>query len=740
MSRCDYFFGPREDHGVLQTHPELENERSYLNYAYERLETIKTTLRETLKEAYELERGGTPQSRAERDMIVRSTLDRLERLEFGALALCFGRIDLIAGNDSGADKFYIGRLAIADSDMEPLVVDWRAPIAEPFYRATALMPMGIQLRRHFESKDRVLIAIEDEPLDIEASKSNRGNLAGAGALFYAMDRARTGQMGDIVATIQREQDDIIRAPLPGVVVVQGGPGTGKTAVALHRAAYLLYTYRNRLESQGVLVVAPNFKFARYIERVLPSLGETGVEISTLGSLVEVKEPVTQPSDEEARLKADQRMVSFVAKAVRDRQRALPRDFGFYLGSVQLWVTPEMSRKSVLIAKRKPGTHNERRRTIESFLSTQLAKLYVSQSQKQLEFNHELVSRTDDHENIFGEPSGDIFIESVDPTETDEDVLKEVASTIRSEVEFQRIVGRIWPKLTPEQLLSDLFSHEALCRLAGKEILESYEVELLLKTFQKGSFSRSDLPLIDEARVELGPVSKKKPTDEIRKFGHIVVDEAQELSFMESRMLSRRSISSSMTLVGDLAQTTSSHGIRNWEKIVAPLANAVSAWEYRELSVNYRMPTEIAELAYRLLDLSELGLEKSVSIRSSGFSPVFIEAKKSILKELPAIVREELVVLGQGLIGVILANHVDVDAARTELLQVPATDSRVEVLNFEDAKGLEFDSVVVVQPTALVSDFASQKSALFTAMTRATKRLTLLYEHGELANLAAFDLM
>src|SRR2546421_10267091 len=211
--------------------------------------------------------------------MVQASLNRLARLELGTEALCFGRIDRETG-----ELFHIGRLAVSDESHEPLVVDWRAPAAEPFYRATGREPLGLQRRRHFLTDGRRLVDIEDELFGIEGAVDGV-QLSGSSALLAALERSRTGRMRDIVATVQREQDEIIRAPLAGVLVVQGGPGTGKTAVALHRAAYLLYTHRFTLQRQGVLVVGPNRLFMRYIEQVLPSLGESGVELSTIGGLV-----------------------------------------------------------------------------------------------------------------------------------------------------------------------------------------------------------------------------------------------------------------------------------------------------------------------------------------------------------------------------------------------------------------------------------------------------------------------
>ena len=306
----------------MATHPELEAEQAHVDRAYERLDQLRSDTEELIRSVIDQGRGGTHQFREERDVIVRTSLARLDQLDIGEQALCFGRIDRRDEDGAGAraravESFHIGRLGISGEDLEPLVVDWRAPVAEPFYRATGRDPMGLVLRRHLAAQGRRIVGVEDErfgaspalngstptaappPTPGHGIRRERGwddqasddggdgelELGGPGALLAALEGARTGVMRDIVATIQREQDEIIRSALPGVMVVQGGPGTGKTAVALHRAAYLLYTHRFPLERQGVLVIGPNPLFLRYIEHVLPSLGESGVTLSTIEGLV-----------------------------------------------------------------------------------------------------------------------------------------------------------------------------------------------------------------------------------------------------------------------------------------------------------------------------------------------------------------------------------------------------------------------------------------------------------------------
>src|ERR1019366_6763571 len=272
--------------------------------------------------------------------------------------------------------------------LEPLIVDWRGPVAEPFYRATGVESMGLARRRHLNVRHQRVIGLEDEYFarsdgtgtdhlavdraTMDGLVENGLALGGPGALLAALGQARTGQMGDIVATIQREQDEIIRSPLPGLLVVQGGPGTGKTAVALHRAAYLLYTYRFPLERQGVLVVGPNPLFLRYIEQVLPSLGETGVTLSTVSGLVpEVRIRENGPA-EVARLKGDARMAAVVARAVRTRQRPLGDDVAIPYGALLLRLTAGDTRRIIEVARRRPGTHNARRRPVEQAVAQLLA--------------------------------------------------------------------------------------------------------------------------------------------------------------------------------------------------------------------------------------------------------------------------------------------------------------------------------------------------------------------------------
>src|SRR5436190_12476798 len=362
---------PDKDRGRLAIHPDLEAEQAYVDYAYECLDAARRRAA-SLGSMVEVGRGGTEQARFERDVIWDTIVGRLRDLEIGDASLVFGRIDRAPVDDGQlvGDTFYLGRFAGADEGQEPVVVDWRAPVAEPFYRATGRAPMGLERRRHFAAHGRTLLGIEDElfagaaerlgaaPDGTPLNGSELGEVRGQQTLIASLEEARTGRLTDIVATIQGEQDEIIRAELPGVLVVQGGPGTGKTVVALHRAAYLLYTHRFPLEGQGVLVVGPNRLFLGYIEQVLPSLGEAGVELVVLADLLADAVSIRgNDAPTTARVKGDLRMAKVLANAVRDRRRSLRDELRVGYGLETLRVSVEQSAAIVSDARRRARTHN-----------------------------------------------------------------------------------------------------------------------------------------------------------------------------------------------------------------------------------------------------------------------------------------------------------------------------------------------------------------------------------------------
>ena len=440
---------------------EVAEEQQHLDRAHAALDVMREEARSMLGDVLDIGRGGTFQHRTERDIVVNTALSRLQQLDIGDQALCFGRIDTAGTSDGGGhESFHIGRVAVSGEGLEPLVVDWRAPIAEPFYRATGVEPLGLARRRHLQVRHREVLGVEDEyftqadgtgPDLVQVERATKDGLVenglalgGPGALLAALGQARTGQMGDIVATIQREQDEIIRSPLPGLLMVQGGPGTGKTAVALHRAAYLLYTHRFPLERQGVLVVGPNPLFLRYIEQVLPSLGEAGVTLSTVAGLVSEIHVRATEDDDVAELKGDARMARVVARAVRTRQRALPRDVSIPFGVAVLTLSVAMSEDVVARARRRPGPHNQRHRFVERELAALLATQY--------------------RRRVYG---------NVEREEGDD-----LEDQLRKTEEFRGALRRIWPRLAPHELIHDLLGALPLLRAAGAGLLADHEVEAL----------------------------------------------------------------------------------------------------------------------------------------------------------------------------------------------------------------------------------------------------------------------
>jgi DNA helicase IV len=690
-------------------HPDFSAEQAFLDAAYDRLDEMRSTVAERIADVLQ-QRGGTFQAVTERDILVRTGLQRLEQLDLGTESLVFGRID-----EETDESFHIGRLAVSSRDQEPMVVDWRAPVAEPFYRATGRHPMGLTRRRHFATEGRQLLSIEDEVFTEDGAGDD--GLVGTAALIRALERGRSGQMRDIVATVQKEQDEVIRAELPGVLVVQGGPGTGKTAVALHRAAYLLYTHRFPLERQGVLVVGPNPLFLRYIDHVLPSLGESGVSLTTVEGLVSDVRPKGLDTAAAARVKGDARMARVVARAVRDRQRPLRKPVAVGFGGVVLQLTPQMSEEAVAAARRRAGSHNSRRRFVESLLRRRLHQQYAEALERQRRAG-------------VREAKGE---EEVDAS--DLDVWREV----RRDPELARALDRMWPALTPQELLHDLFGAPALLRLAGRGVLDDAECHALRRPRSPApdevAWTAGDLPLLDEARVVLG--TKRASSGEegdLRNYGHIIVDEAQDLTPMQLRMLSRRSLSGSMTVVGDIAQATGPRAPSGWEDITRHLPARRPA-RVVELTINYRTPAEIMEVAGRVLAEAAPDLRQPRSVRSTETPPMRMPvAADDLAGAVARLAAAEEQLVPTGTVAVITPPSLDgLLAAGLEAAGVPfgepdrnGLDSPITLVPVGVVKGLEFDSVVVVEPARIVAESPQGLRALYVALTRATKRLTIVH--------------
>jgi DNA helicase IV len=534
---------------------------------------------------------------------------------------------------------------------------------------------------------------------------------GHGALIAALETTRTGRLTDIVATIQGEQDEIIRAEMPGVLVVQGGPGTGKTVVALHRAAYLLYTFRFPLEGQGVLVVGPNRLFLGYIEQVLPSLGEAGVELAVLADLVPDVEILGWDSGLTARVKGDLRMAAFLARAVRDREMALRDDLVVGYGLQHLRLTVGQSRHIVDQARRRYRKHNAGRKFVESEVYAALAR----------------------------SGRGDLEVH-------------EVRERLRQHPDVRLALERMWPVLTPAQLLHDLYGAPSLLKHAAGDHLSTDEWRALhrRRADDVGSvaWTNDDGPLLDEAFAILGPVPRSKRQkaaaaeaglpidDEVRTYGHIVVDEAQDLSPMQLRMLDRRSLNGSMTIVGDIAQSTGQWAHDSWQEILDLLPDKRPP-RRAELTIGYRLPAPNMALAARVLRFAAPDLTPPTSIRGDGDHPRILGTPPggSIGDVVVDAVRVELDAVGLGNVAVIVPWSLvdDVDDALTAagIEHGRATrhglDQQVTVVPVGLVKGLELDASVVVEPAAIVDEEPQGLRSLYVALTRATKRLALVHD-------------
>ena len=701
---------------MTQHHPDLPAEQEFIDFAYHCLEQSKADAWK-MRGLHEGTLGGTFQARYERDVFDEAVFNRLTQLDLGDSALVFGRIDRGTDDVDQFESFHIGRLAVADENADPVVVDWRAPVAEPFYRATGRDPLGLVRRRHFHVQGRQLFGIEDELFgeghlgigaeDDSETVTSPQSIRGYSTLLAVLQRGRTGQLGDIVATIQGEQDEIIRSPQAGVLVVQGGPGTGKTVVALHRAAYLLYTHRFPLEDQGVLVVGPNRVFLRYIERVLPSLGEAGVEQVVLADLVpDVKwaRYGIDPADslQAARVKGDRRMSLVIDQAVTDRERPLRDDLVVPFRTGYIRLRTDESLRIVRAAQRRFRRHNAARRWVEG--------------------------------EVWSAMAASSRIADVSPNE--------VRDAVRSLPEVREALERMWPVLTPAQLLHDLFGSKALLKLAGSRHLSEAEYLSLHRPrsadVHEVRWTEHDVALLDEARSYLGPkpgkAGKADDADEIRTYGHIVVDEVQDLTPMQLHMVSRRSLNGSMTVVGDLAQATGALAPDDWADVLRHLPDQRGS-RVIGLSVGYRIPGTIMELANKVMMAATPSLRAPTSVRVGDERPEFVQVVRAdLMTTVVSSVKELDADVGEGNIAVVVPDSMfaEVAGALTDagIEHGEATRSGLEmgitVVPVSVVKGLELDGVIVVEPARIVAEEEQGLRALYVALTRSTKRLTVVH--------------
>ncbi|GAA2229544.1 AAA family ATPase [Streptomyces amakusaensis] len=752
---------------------EIAVEQEHLDRVYRRLEEKIDEAEFLMKDAAKLGQVGTPGALAERDAQVFRAGVHLSRLNNEFEDFLFGRIDLLLGKDGErgpdgaftsvepaddavrpdstadiAETLHIGRIGVLDTDYAPLVIDWRAPAAAPFYRSTPVAPGRVVRRRVIRSKGRRVLGVEDDLMRPELTARLDGSVLpviGDGALMAALGQARSHTMRDIVASIQAEQDMVIRAPAASVTYVEGGPGTGKTAVALHRAAYLLYQDRRRYAG-GILIVSPTPLLVAYTEGVLPSLGEEGqVAIRAVGHLVDGAEATAYDEPAVARIKGSARMLKVLRNASRGAlERPGPTvtvlDGQLALGDEETPGTPERLR--VVAFGRRLELEADDLRRIRNNVLGGTAPVNLLRPRARRLLLDALWSRS-----------------GAAGRHTDQELAAELRSSFDEDVtgedSFRLFLDEWWPELTPRGVLAAMADERRLGRWA-RRILNPGEIRRLARSLRRagedgrGPLSVHDVALLDELQTLLGaPARPKKkreldPLDQLTgleelmpqreetqreraerlaaertEYAHVIVDEAQDLTPMQWRMVGRRGRHATWTIVGDPAQSS-------WPEPqeAAEIRDEALGTRPRrrfQLTVNYRNPAEIAELAARVLALAMPGMESPAAVRSTGIVPRFAAVGDA---ELADVVREEarrLLERVDGTVGVVVAMHRREEAARW----LAGLGERVVALGSLEAKGLEYDATVVVSPAEIADNSAVGLRVLYVALTRATQELTVI---------------
>ncbi|MDR1237651.1 MAG: UvrD-helicase domain-containing protein [Propionibacteriaceae bacterium] len=707
----------RQELAVEQTHVDLVYR--YLDQATQSAQSVARQGHDLYKAdrySYVREEDGT--ALFERDAFAFQAARRLAILEAEHEGLVFGRLDQV-----DREIRYIGRIGVRDEEYEPLVIDWRARAAEPFYRATATHPMGVVRRRVLRCRNDQVTGIEDDLLDSSAQRDDLV-IVGEGALMASLKRARGHQMRDIVATIQAEQDEAIRADYRGVTVISGGPGTGKTVVALHRAAYLLYSNRRRFERGGILVVGPSALFMNYIERVLPSLGEDSVTLRAVGQIATdvLKLSASRiDSAPAAAIKGSLRMVPLLKRLV-----SLPL---IDKGAEKLQVTVKGNVLSL------DATSLERiRRDVLTRTKANAGRRLAEES-----LQHALFRQLPEELGISFETAQDFITGSAN---------------------YRMFVQSWWPDLVPEDVLARLSSPITLALIA-EGLLSASEQAVLAGSYTAPDWSVADMALLDELMALLGPVSVAEPEgnelvflpdgsevselvttadlltdrreaelDEDRQdtFAHILVDEAQDLSPMQWRMLRRRGPQASWTIVGDAAQS-SWPDVAESQKAFTELVGSAPQREFR-LSTNYRSPAEVFELAAAVVLRAYPDADLPKAVRSVGVEPELLRATGERLAPTISAALQRLSGTVTGTIGVIVPPSrwgLTAELYRDE--STAALGDRLVLVTPLGAKGLEYDAVIVVSPDDIVADSPAGERVLYVCLTRATQRLTVIDVDG-----------
>ncbi|MGW1513203.1 HelD family protein [Streptomyces sp. NPDC002394] len=744
---------------------EIGVEQEHLDQVYRRLEEKIHEAEFLMNDAAQRGQVGTPGALAERDAQVFRAGIHLNRLNNEFEDFLFGRIDLLYGKDGkkGPDGAYtsvepaedairpdntadigetlhIGRIGVLDSDYAPLVIDWRAPAAAPFYRSTPVEPGRVVRRRVIRSKGRQVLGVEDDLMRPELRATLDGRelpVIGDGALMAALGQARSHTMRDIVSSIQAEQDLVIRAPAASVTYVEGGPGTGKTAVALHRAAYLLYQDRRRYAG-GILIVSPTPLLVSYTEGVLPSLGEEGqVAIRAVGSLVDGAEATAYDEPAVARIKGSSRMVHVLRKAARGALETPAPKAQPELGEEEPVPTGTPTRLRVVAFGRRLELEADELRRIRHNVLGGTAPVNLLRPRARRLLLDALYAKS----GAAGRHS-DPELAAELRSSFDEDV--------STEDSFLSFLDAWWPELTPRQVLDAMADERRLGRWA-RRILNPGEVRRLARSLRRRELSVHDVALLDELNTLLGaparPRKKREydPLDQLTgleelmpvreetqreraerlaaertEYAHVIVDEAQDLTPMQWRMVGRRGRHATWTVVGDPAQSSWSDP----DEAAEARDEALGTRPRRrfELTVNYRNPAEIAELAAKVLALAMPGKESPRAVRSTGVEPRFVPvAEKGELAETVRLEAERLLGEVDGTVGVVVAMNQREEAARW----LAGLGDRVVALGSLEAKGLEYDATVVVSPAEIADESPAGLRVLYVALTRSTQALTVL---------------
>ncbi|MFD2421264.1 HelD family protein [Amycolatopsis pigmentata] len=690
---------------------EIAIEQSHVDRVYTRLAELRAQAEAMRTKGYELGHGAQREAvfeqasmLFERDMMVFHANQTLQTLDAEYEGLVFGRLDHLS-----RETIYVGRLGIRDAEFDNLVTDWRAPAAAAFYQATAEAPMEVVRRRVIRCSGQTVLDVDDDVLIADAVPQDM-QVVGEGALMAALGRSRGEKMRDIVATIQREQDEVIRAPWRGVTEITGGPGTGKTAVALHRAAYLLYRYRRQLGGAGVLVVGPSGAFTNYISRVLPSMGETNVELRPLGAILDGVTAVRQDPAPLAAIKGSLRMRRVLLRALRETPPGVPDEMRIvYRGEVLKLRGKELEKVRRRVHTQGGPPNRSRVRAAETLLAALADKA---------EENARADGRSVDREELITE--------------------------LGERIDFHRFLVVWWPVLYPGEILRWLGDRNRLAR-AGKGVLTAPEIDLLAESLtDPADWTVADIALLDELRVLLGPPPKRRRraqrleldaappprgTDQhgpqrpehYDEYSHIVVDESQDLSPMQWRMVGRRGKYASWTVVGDPVQSSWPDPEEAAQARDQAFGTRTQVRRYT-LRTNYRNSAEIFDLAAKVVAGHAAEGELPHAVRTTGIAPDVRTVDQRGLRDAVGTAAKELLDAVEGTVGVICS-----------MARVPEItswledngDERLKVIGSLDSKGLEYDGVVLVEPTELITESTTGRRVLYVALTRATQQLTVL---------------